>query len=211
MLYHIFFPNRCLLCDDVTFYDRIHCDSCVSKIEIIKTRYKITTQFCECYAPYYYFDDARNSLIAFKFETEHKKEKVRKFSWSMVNCLANNNLIFEFDMIMYIPKYNEVKDTFNTSRELALSISKITNKPLITDVLVKTKETPKQHLSSYENRFTNLIGAFNCNYPQVITGKRILLIDDVCTSGSTFNVCAQTLLYYGAKKVIGLSATIKAG
>lgn len=207
ILLHIFFPNRCLLCDDVTFYNRIFCDDCVDNSEIIKNQYRFNTQYCECYAPYLYSNGARIALLSFKYENDYKQDKARKFALSMVHSLAINNVIYDFDVIIYIPKYQEKRNTFNTSYELARIISNITNKPILFDVLVKIKKTQKQHQSKYEDRFTNLIGAFHCTNPQAITGKRILLIDDVCTSGSTFNTCAHTLLYYGAARVMAVSAT----
>lgn len=208
MLLHIFFPNRCLLCDKVTFYDRIFCDDCADNFEVLQNQYRFNTEFCECYSPYLYLNGARIALLSFKYEDHYKHDKARKFALSMVRCLAINNVIFDFDVIMYIPKYDEKRNTFNTSYELAKRISNITNKPILFNVLVKIKKTQKQHQSKYEDRYTNLIGAFHCTTPQAITGKRVLLIDDVCTSGSTFNTCAQTLLYYGAAKVMALSATI---
>lgn len=207
ILLHIFFPNRCLLCDEVTFYNRIFCDDCVGNHEIITEQTRFDTEFCECYSPFLYSDGARIALLSFKYENHYKQDKARKFALSMVHCLAINNVIFDFDVIMYIPKYREKSNTFNSSYELAKRISNITNKPILYNVLVKIKKTQKQHRSKYEDRYTNLIGAFHCTTPQAISGKRILLIDDVCTSGSTFNTCAHTLLYFGANKVMAVSAT----
>lgn len=206
IILHVFFPNTCILCNRVTQYDRIHCEECTNSLVIIFRKYKITADFCECYAPYYYLEEAREALLRFKYGED--LEKANKFVESMFNCLVKNDLLYAFDIIVCIPKYNPVEGEFNSSLELAIRLSKVTNKPILTDVLVKIKETRKQHDINYQDRLTNLNGAFHCPNPQKIHQKRILLVDDVCTSGSTFNTCAQTLCYFGSGKVIGISATI---
>jgi predicted amidophosphoribosyltransferase len=56
----------------------------------------------------------------------------------------------------------------------------------------------------HTQRFENLKGAFQAE-PVLVKGKSILLIDDVMTTGATFNECAKTLKQAGAKKVYCLS------
>lgn len=204
MLYHIFLPNRCILCNKVTFYDRMHCDECNKSTIHIPIGSKNVYNFCESYSPYLYAEGARIALFELKFNKN--LEYAEKFSRSMVRCLINNNIIFDFDVVISVPKYSK-KKMYNSSYELAKRVAKYTNKPMLTSVLIKIKQTKKQHQIDYESRFTNLIGAFSCQNTNEILNKKVLLIDDVCTSGTTLNTCAESLLHFGAKKVTSICAT----
>ncbi|MDO8495298.1 MAG: phosphoribosyltransferase family protein, partial [bacterium] len=55
-----------------------------------------------------------------------------------------------------------------------------------------------------EERRNNIAGIFSCAKTAQLNGKTVLLIDDVCTTGSTLNACAEVLKAAGAEKVIGL-------
>lgn len=204
MLLHIFYPNRCLLCNKIICYDYIYCDECNKYELVVPIGYKKVCTYCECYSPFFYSGESRDALLKFKYGKN--LDKGIKFSHSIVNSMAYNDIIFDFDVIVYIPVYGS-KNRFNTSYELGKKVSKITQKPILSKGLIKIKDTQKQHALGYEERQTNLIGAFHCPNPELVANKRILLVDDVCTTGSTFNVCASILLQNGATNVISVSAT----
>jgi len=60
--------------------------------------------------------------------------------------------------------------------------------------------TPQTGLSGTQRR-KNLSRAFSVIRPKMVEGRKILLVDDVFTTGSTVNECARTLSHYGAEKV----------
>ena len=92
---------------------------------------------------------------------------------------------------------------FNQSLLLARNIAKQKNIPLFMDVLHKRKETPPQLGLSASERRVNLKGAFCAS--NSVREKRLLLIDDVITTGSTVTECSKQLLKAGARQVIVLS------
>jgi len=92
---------------------------------------------------------------------------------------------------------------FNQSLLLARNISRQKGIPLFMDVLHKRKETPPQLGLSASERRSNLKGAFQAM--KSVQGKRLLLIDDVITTGSTVAECAKQLLKAGARQVTVLS------
>jgi predicted amidophosphoribosyltransferase len=71
------------------------------------------------------------------------------------------------------------------------------------DVLHKLKETPPQLGLSASKRLSNLKGAFQAK--RSVQEKRLLLVDDVITTGATVAECAKQLLKAGARKVVVLS------
>ncbi len=101
---------------------------------------------------------------------------------------------------------------YNQSEELAKELAKIFKIPLISDVLIKTKITEPQMELAKEEREKNLRGAFAINYKKLQTSdvcnfdkKKVFLVDDVYTTGSTTEECARILRQAGAKSVWGIA------
>ena len=92
---------------------------------------------------------------------------------------------------------------FNQSLLLARNIARRKKLPLFMDVLHKLKETPPQLGLSASKRLSNLKGAFQAK--RSVQEKRLLLVDDVITTGATVAECAKQLLKAGARKVVVLS------
>ncbi len=93
---------------------------------------------------------------------------------------------------------------FNQTEKIANHFSEFLKIPLIKDVLIKTKESQSQIGLSSEQRKQNIQGVFTCENIEQIKAKKILLIDDVFTTGSTMEECAKTLNQAGAKEVWGI-------
>jgi len=94
---------------------------------------------------------------------------------------------------------------YNQSSLLAGELSKLASLPLVEGSLFRLKNTPPQtRTKSAEERQSNVAGAFICR-DRRMEGKRVLLIDDVCTSGATLDSCAATLKAAGATSVWGLT------
>lgn len=94
---------------------------------------------------------------------------------------------------------------YNQSEELGQMIGQALNVPLITGNLVKIRQTEPQMKLSAKERQENIKGAFAIKNPAQITGKKIFLIDDVYTTGSTMTECAKVLKEAGAKQVWGIA------
>lgn len=94
---------------------------------------------------------------------------------------------------------------YNQSEELANELGKVISVPVVLNVLIKTKPTKPQMELSKKEREKNLIGAFEIKNPKEILGKKIFLVDDVYTTGSTMNECTKVLRQAGAKQVWGIA------
>ena len=94
---------------------------------------------------------------------------------------------------------------FNQSVLLARQVSREYAIPLDPFVVYRSKETPPQTQLTEDERRKNVRGAFSLNDQKSVKGKRILLIDDVYTSGATVNECSRALKRGGAKEVYVLT------
>ena len=94
---------------------------------------------------------------------------------------------------------------FNQSEEIAKELSKILEIPALNDVLIKTKQTFNQVDLKKEERERNIKGAFFCQKRELIANRKILLVDDVFTTGSTMEESARILKEAGAAQVWGIT------
>jgi len=93
---------------------------------------------------------------------------------------------------------------YNQSGLLAKELGKLTNLPVVDDCLIRQRYAPPQaRTSTVDERRSNVANAFLCR-DRRLEGKQVLLIDDVSTSGSTLDACAQALKEAGATTVWGL-------
>jgi ComF family protein len=93
---------------------------------------------------------------------------------------------------------------YNQAEELAKELAKILKIPLISENLIKAKFTKPQMELTKEQREKNLENAFQIKNPAELTGKKIFLVDDVYTTGSTMEECVKVLKENGAKSVWGI-------
>ena len=198
----ILFPPRCVFCRKFIKSGRdLICDDCESSLPYTHGAEKKGDFFSVCIAPLYYEDDVRESLHRFKFKdaTGYAKTYGKLLSDAVRDKLAGR-----YDLISWVPlSRNRLKERgYDQAMLLALATALE-----LDDVAVSTLEKPleaeKQSLmGSAERRRANISGAYRATDPELVDGKRILLIDDIVTTGATLSECARTLLDAGAKEVL---------
>ncbi len=109
-----------------------------------------------------------------------------------------------FDLIVPVPMFRakEKLRGFCQTTLLAEEIGRLRDKPVLKRKLIRTKMTRPMSGLSAEERRTNIREAFAVVDGEMFIGKRILLIDDLVTTGSTANACAKVLINEGATKII---------
>ena len=94
---------------------------------------------------------------------------------------------------------------YNQSNLLARGLGERIDLPVIENCLIRVKQTqPQVRAADVEERRRNVVDAFRC-CDERISGRQIILIDDVCTSGATLESCAVALKNKGATSVWGLT------
>ena len=129
----------------------------------------------------------------------YKYKGIEKLKFLFVDYfleLFAENIDENFDYIVPVPpdKGRKQKREYNPILEITKILSRRLKIPLSSRNLIKIKQTPPQAGLTRVQRLTNLDGAFKLKHPEKIKGKKILLIDDVYTTGTTINKCAQLLV-----------------
>lgn len=127
----------------------------------------------------------------------------------------NTDDVWDNSVLIPVPLHKrKLKERgYNQSEELAKELSKIIKVPVLSDVLLKTKLTPPQMELKKQEREKNLENAFsirrskNCGMSDIpqFSKKKVFLVDDVYTTGSTMQECSLALLKAGAKSVWGIT------
>lgn len=152
----------------------------------------------------YYYGSIKELIIKLKFRGDFACAKPLAFFLSHV---INLNSI-DFDCITYVPSSfkNYKRRGFNQMKVIASSLGEIIDVPVY-NCLRKRIGTRDQIGLSKEDRWSNMSSCFCKNGHNKAEGKRILLIDDVLTTGATVYYCAKELKKMGAKEIIILTVS----
>lgn len=112
-------------------------------------------------------------------------------------------------LIISVPlhKSRERRRGYNQSALLAKELAEKLKILFVSDVLIRQKQTKPQFELKKEERKQNILGAFTINqkFKNLIKSKKIIVVDDITTTGSTIRECAKMLKHNGAKSVIGVT------
>jgi ComF family protein len=151
-------------------------------------------------APLSYSGPARRAVLALKFRSG------RCLAPTMGELLRAAVSNLEVDLVVPVPlsaKRLRLRG-FNQATLLAEQVAESVHGALSPDVLSRT-DRPAQSTLSATERLSNLTGVFVCSRPDQVQGQRVLLVDDVITTGATVSACADTLAEAGAKRVFALA------
>ena len=206
----LIFPRKCPFCRKTPARGELMCRECETSLPYTDMRGAYRTPEVWYTAPLYYTGVVRTALRRFKFEnsTAFAAPFARLIAES-VRCAEN----MEYDIAAWVPVSMRRNYTrgYDHGRMLARGVAKTLGCPL-ERLLRKTRNTaPQTEQADDRARRENARGAFSAvNLPK-LAGKRILLIDDVITSGATLEECVQTLKHAGAAGVVcaGFAVTAK--
>ena len=158
--------------------------------------------FDRAYSAFNYEGVVQKTILNMKFDNMGSYARV--FARYLVYLAQKHNL--EYDLVTFVPmsRNSLKKRRYNQAKLLAEHFCALLNQDgLLVEAVVKVKETVTQEQLSKSERKTNLIGAYRANAD--VKGKRVLVIDDVKTTGATINECAKVLKGVGATEVVAIT------
>ncbi len=212
----IFYTRRCRYCRTVIDIRERVCSRCKNEIFRIegdvcfKCGYsqnecvckKKSQHYMRICAPYYYSGAAKRAIKRLKYSEDIDISYT--LAEDMAETFKKHYSEMDFDYCTFVPSHRreQRKRGYNQAQLLAQHLSKELGIPC-KELLVKTAVTKPQHTLNESMRSGNLLGSIQVKsrYFKKIQGARILLCDDVKTTGSTLNECAKTLMICGAAEV----------
>ena len=197
----LLFPPKCVLCRKILAKDETDlCHKCrMEAPEFIRSKFQLSF-VAGWTAVWYYKDNVRQSLLRYKFSG------VRSYGEAFGRFLAMkvlNQKLEDFDVLTWVPVgpkrlrkrgYDQVA---LIARQAGIELQQ---EPV--RCLRKIKDTPPQSgMPNAASRRANVLGAYVVTDPKLVADKRILLLDDIITTGATASECARVLLTAGAKEV----------
>lgn len=135
----------------------------------------------------------------------HKYGLDQSLAHALAECLGEELPLggADYDVVMPVPLHRARLRWrgFNQAAMLAVAVARRIERPLDLGTLLRVRETPPQTRQHRDERARNLKRAFAVRRPARIASRRILLVDDVMTTGATADECARTLLAAGARRV----------
>lgn len=223
------FPRNCPLCNRTLDVDEpgCVCPPCIAAFPRIEppmchwcgrpVRGAIQNEFVcsQCLGKRLHYDRAYSACLAdakmldaiHRFKYQREVYFAPSLAQVLVECAKRHVPWTELDVIVPVPLHprKQRQRHFNQARMLADALSVAFDKPILDPNLRRVVDTPSQTFLDAEARRKNLREAFRVKRPAEFAGKRIVLVDDVFTTGSTANVCAHELKKAGAVSVFVLT------
>lgn len=220
------YPARCPICGEIVIpKGRLTCKACEDKPTLVtEPRCKKCSkpielnekEYCsDCerrgfhydygYSVWVYDDVMKQSIANFKYH--NKKEYAAYYISEILKNYGDRLRRLQPDAIIPVPIHSSkyIERGYNQADILARGIGKELQISVLSDLLLRTKKTLPQKKLNDKERLRNLMEAFQLNeklaatYPRKLS--RILLVDDIYTTGSTLEACTNVLKSNGIKEV----------
>lgn len=202
----LLYPPRCPFCGRVleVWEEEGLCRRCQETLPWVQGR-EGTVEFCEaCLSPLWYEGGVRRGMHRYKFWGG--QEYARVFGWLMAQCLSDG-WSEPMDGITWVPLSHrrQTRRGYDQAHRLALRVGELTELE-VRPTLVKLRDTRQQsRIALPDARRANVAGAYGVREDADVAGKRLILVDDVATSGATLSECAACLRMAGAEQVVALT------
>jgi ComF family protein len=152
-------------------------------------------------AAFRYEDGSKDLILRFK----HADRTDSAVAFARWMARAGDALLADADIIAPVPLHwlRLFMRRYNQAALLSSALGQSSGKPAVNDLLVRRRRTPSQGGLGAAARHRNVAGAFavHARHRQLVADKRVLLVDDVLTTGATVSACASVLLRAGAHAV----------
>lgn len=204
---HLFYPHLCLGCgNDNLKADQQICFYCFNSLprtgfvnhsdnateKIFRGRLDVTKGHSE-----FYFSKGKIIQSLLHQLKYRGNKKIGFFLGELLgNTLATHEHYSSIDYIVPMPLFadKEIKRGYNQAAIIGHAVSDIIKKPMLVDVVVRIRRTQTQTKMHRTERWENVSDSFLVNNPSLLENKKILLVDDVVTTGATIEACGREIL-----------------
>ena len=211
---YLFFPNYCRGCEEgLVKGEKIICTRCM--LDLPRSNYhrerenpffhkfsgRIPVKFVMTLFKFVKHGKVQHLLHALKYKNQPEigVQLGRVYGVDLVEEKYKD----QFDVIIPVPLHRSKrrKRGYNQSEEFGKGLSELLEIPCTEKFLKRVKATATQTKKSKLNRWENVSEVFEVQQKEALEGKRVLLVDDVVTTGATLEACGQKLLEAGCADV----------
>ena len=194
----LLYPRKCVFCTRPLAREETDlCAGCRAGLPYCGEKDVRMPYAARAVAVFYYEDAVREAVLRYKFGGQ------MQYAHAFGRLVAMKAAEMEYDLICHVPvsRARRRERGYDQAQRLAkAAASELGCKPR--QLLKKTRNNPAQSgIKSPEQRRANVLGVYQVTDREAVRGKKILLIDDVSTTGATLSECCRTLLDAGAQQV----------
>lgn len=228
-LVELLYPNKCISCDKVLLKIEKEvgfCKACAKKIKLVGPHYCLkcgvpvdnNEEYCKSCnstsnffvqnkAIFRYTGEMKNAMYRFKYANRRCYGKV--FAYHAIKNYGSWIKEKGFDAIVPVPMYDkkEKKRGYNQAKVFADALSEVTNIPVADGIVGRKADTVAMKQLNRLKRTKNLLKAFTM-VKNDVQFRKVLIVDDIYTTGSTLNEVSRVLKDGGVKEVYGLCICI---
>ena len=209
MLLELIYPPVCGICGKINKKHLcVKCANRIKKYEIYRIE-KVNNKYFDYQIKVLkYENEIRSKIIDYKFN--EKAYLYKTFGKITLNNEKIYSFLKKYDIMLCVPMYisKKMQRGYNQSELIAKEIARTTGFKYINRNLVKIKNTKKQSTLTKNQREENVKNAFVVKNVDKIKNKKIILFDDIYTTGSTVNECSKVLKKAGAKEIVVLTLAV---
>ncbi len=217
----LIFPPRCAVCGDVTPIGTEICSDCFDPLSVELDNYQLCSRcgkplqscvcrnlasFVKCISVFEYCDKTRRLFE--KLKTDRDSSAAAQLAEMMAKRFYKSDLNgITFDFITSVPQSADktAAKHFDHARRLAEQLSIRLDIPYVKAPIEQNSGYTAQHSLSSGERIRNAYAGYTLSCGKGISG-RVLLVDDIITTGATLDRCAELLLLSGAEQVFCITA-----
>ena len=230
ILFSIFFPRRCPICDGVLVFGKDICDKCEEELPYItepsckkcgKQLSDERREYClDCERKPHYYKQGKAifsyqkgmKLSMYRFKYSKRLEYASFYARCSKERMQSWIVYHNIDVIVPIPmyKHKQRKRGYNQAEIFAKTLGEYLELPVATNLVRRIKNTVPQKELNDRQRKDNLKGAFQLQ-SNIVKYKKILLVDDIYTTGSTMDEVAKCFFEAGVEEVYFVTVCIGEG
>ncbi len=216
-LVEVLYPPLCIACQQVVEGEsplgKLVCSACLQDLKPVSREFvqvhlldRLEENYLDGLSVAWEFDLTLQAIIH-HFKYQKMPRLARNIGRLAGAVLRDSPGQFKGDLVLPVPLHHlrQKERGYNQSLWIARGIFGEQEERVRKGILVRTRHTASQTRLNREERRKNVHQAFRVVRPEMVRGKRIILVDDVATTGATLNECARMLKKYGAICVIGVT------
>ncbi len=180
-------PPRCAACDARVALLAAFCPACAAGAE------RARIDDARAIAAFVYGGPVARAIARFKYED--RPDLARPLADLLWRAVEPHATALSGAVVVPVPLHRMrlAERGYNQAALLAARLARRLGAPTLPLALARVRDTPRQATLDREARRTNVERAFRVRAPAAVRGRRVLLVDDVCTTGATFEACARVL------------------